>query len=313
MEQAYYEAQWPKDGIYFNCYIHEVMNFRYHWHPDDYEMNILLQGQQYCCRGKESFLLQAGDVLVVDPNIGHASYGQTQNTIAMVLHFSSRALRQLTPKNQALSFPLCHSDETTRNQPGYRLIRCLASQLILALADGSPYANYLAKASIEMIIGTLCHQFAPEVVPSIPEVDEDTQKAMRSIMSYVEHNFAEKISLEDIAQMTQYNRTYISTLFHKSVGISFYDYLMRVRLQNALKDLVMTDKNLTEIALANGFADLKSFNNRFRDLLKCLPSEYRKNVLLTPPQSDYHSMKYIPCDDPLVAEKLQAFSEGMVM
>ena len=126
-------------------------------------------------------------------------------------------------------------------------------------------------------------------------------------MQYIETHYAEKIALEDIASITGYNRTYISTLFHKSVGISFYDYLMRVRLQNALKDLVMTDKNLTDIALTNGFPDSKSFNRRFRELLNCLASEYRTQVLSTPELHAYHQRRYIPVSSTPIREKLESF------
>lgn len=105
--------------------------------------------------------------------------------------------------------------------------------------------------------------------------------------------------------MDKENTTIISTLFHRSVGISFYDYLMRVRLQNATKDLALTDKGLTDIALSNGFSDLKSFNKRFKELLKCLPSEYRTKVLDTSPEYEYSHRKYIPCSDPEIKQLLE--------
>ena len=313
MESGFYEAQWPRDGLHINCFVHEVLNFRYHWHPDDFELSILLHGQQFFCRGRKSHRLQAGDVILIGPNEGHASYGQTQDTIALVLHISARALKSLTPKGQALTFPSCCSNENTREEPRFQNIRGLASQLILSLASGGPYAQFTAKACTNMLISVLCNSFDPEITSGIPEVDEETQRTMRTIMSYVEEHYVEKISLENLATISQYNRTYISTLFHKAVGISFYDYLMRVRLQNAMKDLVMTDKGLTDIALSNGFADLKSFNTRFREMLQCLPSEYRKKVLLTPSVAEeYHQRRYIPCGHPFVREQLLTFSNGRI-
>ena len=311
MENGLYEAQWPRDGMYVSCFVHQVMNFRYHWHPDDYELSILLSGEQYFCRGRESYHLQVGDAILIEPNEGHASYGQAQNTIALVLHFSTRSMKSLTPRGKALVFPSCCSNAETRYTPRYKNLRGLAAQLILSLSNGGPYAQFTAKACTEMLISLLCNSFDPVLTSGITEIDEETQRTMRTILSYMEENYAVKITLEDIASLGQYNRTYISTLFHKAVGVSFYEYLMRVRLQNAMKELVMTNKNLTEIALNNGFADLKSFNARFRGLLQCLPSEYRKGVKTTLPQiEDYHERKYIPCGDPFVHEKLMTFMEG---
>jgi AraC-like DNA-binding protein len=307
MKKGLYEAQWPKDNLHLSCYVHEIMNFRYHWHPSDFELNFLLNGQQYFCRRQESFLLREDDVILINPNDGHASYGQVNNTIALVLHFSSDALRGLVPKGKLLSFSACHSDSNTRYNKPYIRLREYASSLILALADGGPYAQYTARACIEMLIATLCNCFEPEIISTTPETDEKTQRVMSCIISYLEEHFSEKISLEDIAVLTNYNRTYISTLFRKYVGVGFYDYLMRLRLQHAIKDLVMTDMPLTDIALSNGFADLKTFNQRFRELLDCLPSEYRKNVLLTPDAMHYHDRRYIPCDEPKIRKKLLSF------
>ena len=119
----------------------------------------------------------------------------------------------------------------------------------------------------------------------------------------------EKITLEDIGEMTGYNRTYVSTLFHQSVGIRFYDYLMRLRLQNAIKELITTDHSLTEIAMHNGFPDLKTFNSRFRDILKILPSEYRGMIEKKTISPEYYDVQSIPCTDPLVARKLKEYME----
>ena len=306
MEKDFYSASWPAADLKIEAFVHEVMNFRYHWHPDVFELNILLSGQQYFCRGRESHLLKEGDMILIDPNTGHASYGQTQNTIALVIHFDRKVFRQFTAKGEMLSFPSCISSADS-SEPRFARIRALAASLILSLSSDSPYTSYISKAAGEALIAELLASFSPVCVSSAPEVDEETQKIIRSIMQYIETHYAEKIALEDIASITGYNRTYISTLFHKSVGISFYDYLMRVRLQNALKDLVMTDKNLTDIALTNGFPDSKSFNRRFRELLNCLPSEYRTQVLSTPELHAYHQRRYIPVSSTPIREKLESF------
>ncbi len=315
MDLHYYEARWPRDGLFLTCYVHELMNFRYHWHDDEYELNILLRGQQHYCRGKESFLLQAGDIILVEPNVGHASYAQAQNTIALVLRFSARALKHLAPKDRLLSFPSCRSDAVDQQEYRYRAIRAFTAQLVQSLGRGDAVGQYAAKAAMEMIISTLCLYFEPETCSAVPEISEETQRTVQTITSYLESHYQEKINLEQIAAITQYNRTYLSAMFHKAVGISFYDYLTRIRLQHALQDLSLTDKSLTDVAFSNGFADLKTFNTRFRELLQCLPAEYRRTVRLTvsTPAGIGAKPKYLPRDNPIVAECFSNYlgKEGM--
>lgn len=273
-----YEIHGPGKNLLLDCYVHELMDFRYHWHADDFELSILLNGEQVFCRGEEIFHLSAGDVILVDSNTGHASYCLDQGIYALILHFSASTFHQLTEKGTTFSFASCCSDEVARDERKYCLVRRYAAQVYTTLASGGPYANYRAKACAEMLIATLLEEFPPKVVPALPDTDPDTQQVMRRIMEYIGRNYAERISLEEIADFSQYTRTYVSALFKKTMGVNFHEYLMRIRFRHALYDLTQTEKSLTEVALSNGFSELKAFNKCFRETLHCLPSEYRAQV-----------------------------------
>jgi hypothetical protein len=42
MDLANYKMEWPRERLTVRCFAHDIMNYRYHWHPDEYELNILL-------------------------------------------------------------------------------------------------------------------------------------------------------------------------------------------------------------------------------------------------------------------------------
>lgn len=46
MDSANYELDLPRENIHIRCFAHNIMNYRYHWHADDYELSILLHGVQ---------------------------------------------------------------------------------------------------------------------------------------------------------------------------------------------------------------------------------------------------------------------------
>lgn len=77
MEFANYQLDWPRENLSVRCFVHDVFNYRYHWHEDEYELNILLHGRQECCRGSENFHLDVDDVILVPPGVGHAFHGFT--------------------------------------------------------------------------------------------------------------------------------------------------------------------------------------------------------------------------------------------
>lgn len=97
----------------------------------------------------------------------------------------------------------------------------------------------------------------------------------------MEKNYDRQISLKEISSQFNYNRTYISSFFTKNVGISFYDYLTRIRFRHALQQLNQTTKSLTDIANDCGFSDLKTFSYYYKKQFNTLPSNHPrpKNVI----------------------------------
>ena len=74
MTSAHYQLDWPRENLIVRCFVHDVMNYRYHWHEDDYELSILLHGTQEYCRGNKNFLLRENDIILTAPGIGHAPW-----------------------------------------------------------------------------------------------------------------------------------------------------------------------------------------------------------------------------------------------
>lgn len=88
----------------------------------------------------------------------------------------------------------------------------------------------------------------------------------------------QKITLNDLAQVSKYNRNYISQFFKSNLGVNFHDYLTRIRLREATLALSQTNQSVSEIALSHGFSDLKSFNTVFRARFSKTPTEYRRQL-----------------------------------
>jgi AraC-like DNA-binding protein len=273
-----YELHWPKDGLYVDCFVHEILNYRFHWHEEQYELNILLNGSQEFCRGKEPVTLEAGDVLVISPGVGHASFGQKPNTRALVLHFPTSVFKRFVKRGNWLNLDACCSTPETRGEVRFAKIRRYAAEAYMAAAKGGPYATLAVRGSLELLLYVMCTEFEhPAEQHGIPE-REDQLELTRRLISYIDEHYAEKLTLEDLAEYSRYNRTYFSTLFKNTVGVNFHEYLTRVRFQHTLVDLALTQKSLTEIALNNGFSDLKSLNAKYREILNRTPAEYRAQL-----------------------------------
>ena len=101
------------------------------------------------------------------------------------------------------------------------------------------------------------------------------QQAIREAMRHLIANFRDPVRLEEVLQITNLSRPTFARQFKKHSGHTFSEFLNRLRLQAASRELVEGDRSVLEIAMACGFTQVSFFNRLFRRLLKCNPTEYR--------------------------------------
>lgn len=303
MEEALYELDLPRDNIHLKIFAHTITNYRYHWHDDLYELNILLHGHQEYCQGSTSYMLEENDVLLTTPGVGHASMTQEPNTIALVLHIPSSCFHNVGKKNTIYNFKCC-SNKDTRNNDEYRYIRFYSANLYQLIKTNNKLSTQAIKCCLELLAIHLYVNFKPTPFVIQPE-DVDRLKIANKMLAYIEEHYNEKLTLEDMANYTQYNRTYFSTFFKQMTGIKFHDYLTRVRFQHAILDLTTTDDHLIDIALRNGFADLKTFNAYFKTTINRSPAQYRKQLPIDCMKDNNH--RYIDADNEILNKKLNEF------
>ena len=113
------------------------------------------------------------------------------------------------------------------------------------------------------------------------------------MIAYIDKNYQQKIELEDIAQIGGYNVNYTSQFFKRQLGVSFLEYLLRMRLREATVRLANSDDGVAHIASSCGFADIKAFNVAFKKHFHTTPSEYRKQAKELGRKTKLHDWKEI--------------------
>jgi two-component system response regulator YesN len=99
----------------------------------------------------------------------------------------------------------------------------------------------------------------------------------REILSYVNHNFFEEISLQSISVKFKINLSYLSRLFRKETGSSFTEYLMNRRISYACQLLEDTPLTINQIAEKVGYSDYFYFTKVFRRVTGFTPTAYRQS------------------------------------
>lgn len=94
---------------------------------------------------------------------------------------------------------------------------------------------------------------------------------------YVLAHFNENVNRDKMAEMVHLSPGYFSNLFRSEVGMSFSDYLIMVRIENAKAMLRRFELSVEAISKKCGFNSLAHFSRTFKDRCGLSPLKYRKS------------------------------------
>lgn len=94
---------------------------------------------------------------------------------------------------------------------------------------------------------------------------------------YLEENYAQDISLADLAAKTGFSTNYFSSIFKEKIGKSFVQCRTEYRVEKAKQLLCWSAKSITEIAAEVGYNDFTYFNRVFKELTGQTPGGYKKS------------------------------------
>ncbi len=105
-----------------------------------------------------------------------------------------------------------------------------------------------------------------------------TNKECAFIKRYIDHHFAENISLDSLATMTHMNKYYMVHAFNKYIGYSPINYLIEKRISESKRLLETTSQSIAQIASTVGFSSQSYFSQVFKKSTGMTPNAYRKSV-----------------------------------
>lgn len=95
---------------------------------------------------------------------------------------------------------------------------------------------------------------------------------------YIAENLAEDISLSDCARAAHMSTFYFCKMFKRATGLSFTEYLSRLRTEKAKAHLLDSQVRVSEVAFEVGFQSLSQFNRVFKSITGQSPTEYRAQL-----------------------------------
>ncbi|MDQ3800365.1 MAG: AraC family transcriptional regulator [Acidobacteriota bacterium] len=99
---------------------------------------------------------------------------------------------------------------------------------------------------------------------------------LKQSKDFLHANFNESFTLEEIARVAGVHPVHLSRVFREKFGCTIGEYVRRLRVEFASRQILSGEDSLGEIAHAAGFSDQSHFNKIFKTAFGLTPAEYRK-------------------------------------
>lgn len=239
---------------------------RQHSH-DFVELFYITNGKGSFIVNNSEYLVEKNQLVIIDSNVSHTEKSSDENSLEYItLGFDGISFS----KNQN------NIQETIIIYEDLLLdISSLVDFLLKELKTDQTQAFHISQNILEIIILKI-NQFQNI------EVKEAFRQRLKSniyeIIKYIDLNYSENITLDDLAEISHLNKYYLSHTFKDETGLSPIDYLNQTRIKNAKILLESTNYSISDIAEFTGFSSQSFFSQRFKKLTSTSPSKYRTQL-----------------------------------
>ncbi len=101
--------------------------------------------------------------------------------------------------------------------------------------------------------------------------------AVTRAKQFIARNQDNAICLATVAKAVNTSTFYFCKLFKRATGLTFTEYLARVRIEKAKTLLLDPNQRVSEVAYEVGFQSLTHFNRVFRGIVRQSPTSYRRS------------------------------------
>ena len=257
-------------------------SFMWHCHPE-IEITYVKKGSMHYRINNRSFHLKEGDIIFCNSNALHSGEMENQEDCSYIpITFDPKLIygffqstictRYVDPVIQNLAVCALHIDYSEKWHETFR-----DRMLEVISLDKKKPDFYELDISIRMqllwrlLVEHLLHQHVSTTS------DFTEYERIRRILSYIEQNYMNQITLDDISEHIHLCESECTRLFKRHMNTTLFSFLQEYRIERSLEYL-NTKESISSIAEKTGFSDSNYYSKVFSKIKGCSPREYRKNL-----------------------------------
>ncbi len=266
-------------------FLHGVMPEYYpsigqHCHSE-FELFVFSEGRCRFQIDDRFFTAQAGDIVLVQPDVLHGAEPTDGKRVAYNIALFHPQLMTGGIEDRAYQeiwLPLINGDLTVdapinKEHPYYTQIFQAAEYTITCVRDPSIQNELLLRSSLMELFFLLLDSGS---IHSKSELLQQNDSILVPVIDYIKANYAETLTVEQLADIVHLSKSYFMGLFRKTYGMSAIAYVHRIRMEAVCELLKNSNDSITDIAICCGYPSLANFNRHFKKEVGMTPGEYRK-------------------------------------
>ena len=246
-----------------------------HWH-NSMEIVYVCQGRMDVTINHSEFSLKEGDFIIINSADVHSTYCHEDGRIVL-LQIPYGFLKKAIPDYDNIRFEGDFASGEKKERKKSDKIRGLLLEM-KSIYEEKPDGFSLRFSSLLYdFLYSIMQSYKTQMNTGSKIKTEKNLHRLKLVMDYVKAHYTKPISLESAASVIALNPEYFCRFFKKYVGLTFLDYVNRVRLAHVYEDLIRTDLSITDILERSGCTNYKLFIRNFKATYGCTPLQMRKN------------------------------------
>ena len=254
-----------------------------HTHSFD-EIAIILGGTSLHLIGKEEYPLMRGDVFVIHGDQAHGNKDMSNFHILNIC-YDRKYFEEISKKLE--SFPafkmLFYYEPCFRKNHEFKArLHLNPHQLnhIMHLLELMKEERNALKPGHKLIIRNLFEMLLMELCRSYSDISTPHSKQLFTVgqtIDFLEKNYSNEITLSFLARRVQIPASTFARIFKKMTGCSPIDYLIRLRIEKAVKMMEQDPQlRVTDVSMATGVYNSNYFTRKFKSIMGMTPMAFLK-------------------------------------
>lgn len=259
-----------------NISLANIMEYPLHW-QDSIEILFVLRGSVEIGIENEVYILKEREIDIINSNEVYRIKSDDPDNMVLIINIDPNFFEKYYDDAKEIFFYTKSPDEVEQEGERYDELRKFVSIIFYeAVSKLDDYEDEIEDHLLEMmyhLLNNFHYLFYEE--ESLRE-DEVLLERYHRIVKYLSNNYMNKVSLQYIADKEFLSSQYLSFKIKDTFGHGFNEFLNQIRVEESVKLLLDTDKNISEIAEDVGFSHVRYYNKHFKLQYNTTPMQYRK-------------------------------------